>query len=51
MEVIFEYHDVTASAELENFAKAELKKLADKNQFAHRADVFFKLENTSSESE
>ena len=49
MEVIFEYHDVTASDELEAFAKAELKKLGDKYQFVHRADVFFKLENTSSD--
>ena len=49
MEVIFEYHDVSASAELEAFAKAELKKLGDKYQFAHRADVFFKTENTSSD--
>ncbi len=49
MEIIFEYHDVTASEELENFAKAQLKKLGDKYQFVHRADVFFKLENTSSD--
>ncbi len=49
MEVIFEYHDVTASDELEAFAKTELKKLGDKYQFVHRADVFFKLENTSSD--
>lgn len=49
MEVIFEYHDVTASAELEAFAKAQLDKLGEKYQFAHRADVFFKLENTASD--
>lgn len=49
MEIIFEYHDVNASAELEAFAKAQLEKLADKYQFIHRADVFFKLENTSSD--
>ncbi len=49
MEVIFEYHEVTASEELETFAKAQLKKLEDKYQFVHRADVFFKLENTSSD--
>lgn len=49
MEIIFEYHDVTASEELEIFAKAQLEKLGDKYQFVHRVEVFFKLENTSSD--
>ncbi len=49
MEIIFEYHDVHASTELEKYAKEQLQKLADKYQFVHRADVFFKLENTSSD--
>lgn len=49
MEVIFEYHDVTASEELERFTKKQLEKLGEKYQFVHRADVFFKVENTSSD--
>lgn len=49
MEIIFEYHDVSASEALEAFAKAELDKLGNKYQFVHRADVFFKTENTSSD--
>ncbi|RMB57322.1 ribosome-associated translation inhibitor RaiA [Dokdonia sinensis] len=49
MEVIFEYHDVTASEALEAFTREQLNKLGDKYQFVHRADVFFKLENTSSD--
>lgn len=49
MDIIFEYHDVTASESLEAFAKAELEKLTKKYQFVHRADVFFKVENTNSD--
>lgn len=49
MDIIFEYHDVTASETLEAFAKAELEKLTNKYQFVHRADIFFKLENTNSD--
>ena len=49
MEFVFEYHDVTASETLENFAKEKLNKLADKYQMVIRADVFFKKENTTSD--
>jgi len=49
MNIIFEYHNVTASARLEDFASKHLNKLVDKYDFIIRADVFFKTENTSDE--
>lgn len=49
MDIIFEYHDVTASDALEQFATEKLNKLADKYQMVIRADVFFKTENTTSD--
>lgn len=49
MQVVFEYHKVSGSATLEAFAKEQLEKLANKYDFVQRADVFFKLENTSSD--
>ncbi len=49
MNIIFEYHNVSASARLEEFAGKHINKLADKYDFIVRADVFFKTENTSDE--
>ena len=49
MQVIFEYHDVAQSDRLEAVAKEKLESLQDKFDMVHRADVFFKNENTSSD--
>jgi putative sigma-54 modulation protein len=49
MDIIFEYHDVAASDRLEEVAKEKLNHLGTKYEFVHRADVFFKQENTSSD--
>lgn len=49
MKIIFEYHDVSTSARLENFATEKLAKLGDKYDTVIRSDVFFKEENTSSD--
>ncbi|QCW98966.1 ribosome-associated translation inhibitor RaiA [Aggregatimonas sangjinii] len=49
MEIIYEYHDVTASDRLEAFAKEKLDSLGEKYNMVIRADVFFKQENTSSD--
>ena len=49
MDIIFEYHNVTASESLEMFATEKLNKLGDKYQMVIRADVFIKQENTSSD--
>lgn len=46
MQIIFEYHNVTQSDRLENFANEKLERLQDKFDRVHRADVFFKKENT-----
>ena len=48
-DIIFEYHDVTASDSLEDFTREKLETLFDRNEFVIRADVFFKTENTSSD--
>ncbi len=45
----FEYHDVTASSALEDFTKEQLEKLVHKYDFIIRADIFFKMENTTSD--
>jgi|SRR5690606_21409845 len=47
MNINFEYHDVKASARLEEMVAKKLGKLEDKYDFIVRADVFFKKENTS----
>ncbi|CAZ95132.1 ribosome-associated translation inhibitor RaiA [Zobellia galactanivorans] len=47
MQIIYEYHDVSASQRLEGLAKEKLEKLEKKYDFVHRADVFFKTENRS----
>jgi putative sigma-54 modulation protein len=49
MNIIFEYHSVTASESLEAFATEKLNKLGEKYQMVIRADVFFKTENTTSD--
>ncbi len=48
MQIIFEYHNVNASEYLENYITEKLNALILKYDFVHRADVFFKKENTSS---
>jgi len=49
MNIIFEYHGVSGSERLEEFARKHIDKLVDKYDFIVRADVFFKTENTSEE--
>ncbi|CAM4093877.1 ribosome hibernation-promoting factor, HPF/YfiA family [Zobellia roscoffensis] len=51
MQIIYEYHDVSASERLEGLAKEKLENLANKFDFVHRADVFFKKENRSDDQE
>ena len=50
MNIIFEYHNVSASARLEEFTSKHINKLVDKYDFIVRADVFFKTENTPEEN-
>ncbi len=47
MTVNFEYDGVTSSNDLETYVTAKLEKLFNKYEFVVRADVFFKVENTS----
>lgn len=49
MNINFEYHNVEASNRLEEYTKDKLEKLYHKFQMIVRADVFFKMENTSSD--
>lgn len=49
MNINFEYHDVKASARLEEMVAKKLGKLEDKYDFIVRADVFFKKEKTSTD--
>ncbi|KPM32148.1 Hypothetical protein I595_1797 [Croceitalea dokdonensis DOKDO 023] len=51
MQIIFEYHDVSASDRLEALAKEKLQELQTKFNFVHRADVFFKTQNRSDDAE
>ncbi|MEP0212372.1 MAG: ribosome-associated translation inhibitor RaiA [Cellulophaga sp.] len=51
MQIIYEYHDVTASSRLEAIAKEKLDNLHKKFNFVHRADVFFKVQNRSDDQE
>jgi len=51
MQIIFEYHDVSASDRLEALAKEKLEELQTKFDFVHRADVFFKTQNRSDDAE
>ncbi|REG86180.1 HPF/RaiA family ribosome-associated protein [Winogradskyella sediminis] len=48
--IIFEYHDVSASEALETFTREKLDPIFTKFDFVIRADVFFKVENTSSDN-
>ena len=49
MEINFNYVHVSASDALEAFTTKKINKLADRFDFIVKADVFFKLENTSSD--
>jgi len=51
MNIIFEYHDVTASDRLEQLATEKLEELQTKFNFVHRADVFFKTQNRTDDEE
>lgn len=51
MQIIYEYHDVSASDRLEAIAKEKLENLQRKFDFVHRADVFFKTQNRSDDHE
>lgn len=51
MQIIYEYHNVTASDRLEEIAKEKLENLHKKFDFVHRADVFFKTQNRSDDAE
>ncbi|MBD1260531.1 ribosome-associated translation inhibitor RaiA [Maribacter polysiphoniae] len=51
MQIIYEYHDVTASDRLENISKEKLDRLQEKFDFVHRADVFFKTQNRTDDNE
>ncbi len=50
MEINFNYVHVSASEDLEIFTKEKIHKLSDRFDFIVRADVFFKLENTSDDA-
>lgn len=47
--IVYEYHDVSASERLEQFTEKKLQKIFDRYEFVIRADVFFKVENTTDE--
>ncbi|QLG44950.1 ribosome hibernation-promoting factor, HPF/YfiA family [Costertonia aggregata] len=51
MQIIYEYHDVTASERLETIAREKLHNLHKKFSFVHRADVFFKIQNRLDDKE
>ncbi len=51
MQIIYEYHDVSASDRLEEMAAKKLNQLQEKFDFVHRADVFFKTENRTDDQE
>jgi len=46
--ILFEYHGVKASDSLESFTTEKINNLFAKYDFIIRADVFFKIENSSS---
>ncbi len=48
MQYIFEYHNVEQSDRLEDYAKDKIDKLKMRFQDIIRADIFFKVENTTS---
>ena len=47
MDIKFEYDKVKASRALEEYTTEKVQKLFNKYEFLVRADVFFKVENTS----
>lgn len=47
MNIIFEYHNVSASERLEALVEEKLNGIAKMYPFVIRGDVFFKKENTS----
>ena len=47
MDIKFEYDNVKASKALEEYTTEKIQKLFNKYEFIVRADVFFKVENTS----
>lgn len=47
MDINFEYHEVNPSESLEFFVTEKLNKLFNKYEFIVRADVFFKIQNSS----
>ncbi|MGB3591379.1 MAG: HPF/RaiA family ribosome-associated protein [Nonlabens sp.] len=49
MEINFNYQHVTASVELENYAKEKLSTIFERYSWVTRADVFFRAENTESD--
>lgn len=51
MQIIFEYHDVSASDQLEALAKEKMDELQQKFDFVHRADIFFKKQNRTDDAE
>jgi len=51
MNIIYEYHNVSASDRLESLAREKLDGLQKKFDFVHRADVFFKSQNRSDNEE
>lgn len=51
MQIIFEYHNVSASDRLEKFVTEKLNHLETKFDFVHRADVFFKTQNRTDDEE
>jgi len=51
MQIIYEYHDVSASERLEKIAEEKLESLGTKFDFVHRADVFFKTQIRSDDKE
>jgi putative sigma-54 modulation protein len=51
MQIIYEYHNLTASQALERLTREKLEALDKKYEFVHRADVFLKTENRTDDSE
>ena len=50
MEINFNYVHVSASQALENFTAEKINALGDRYDFIVKADVYYKLENTSDDS-
>lgn len=48
MNIVFNYQHVAGSTELEEYTKKKLSTIFERYSWVTRADVFYKLENTSS---